>query len=226
MVTGQQSEGSVGGRATTNQLGGSSHIVMNQQQHVKMRQAAKYAYGGGSAATSGAKGGQQVMQPGHSGANSSATNGQLQPGQPAMRMSAPEDGHPRRAETGGGVGAGSSGARTGVYAPSSQLLSPAQAIGQHAGGKPAKEGTVTHGFGQLNPPQHKKSNSLMNQKMMQLLLTQDPPSHCGNPNDFNNQNTEPINAQILKSQQLGSKANTFNIDSSLIKTVDEARKMQ
>lgn len=61
---------------------------------------------------------------------------------------------------------------------------------------------------------------------MQLLLTQDPPSHCGNTNDFNNSNKEQISAQILKSQQIGSKPNTFSIDSTMIKTVDEARKKQ
>lgn len=143
-----------------------------------------------------------------------------------MRMTAQDEGHPRRADTGGGVGVSASAAHAGVYAPSSQLLSPAQYLGQHAVGKPAKEGTVAHGFGQLMPTQHKKSNSLMNQKMMQLLLTQDPPSHCANPNDFNNQNKEQISAQILKSQQLGNKPNTFNIDSAMVKTVDEARKMQ
>ena len=115
-------------------------------------------------------------------------------------MSAPEDGNPRRAETGGGAGVASSGPRSGVYAPATQLLSPAQNFGQPTGGKPTKEGAVSHGFAQLNPPQHKKSNSLMNQKMMQLLLTEDPPAHGANPNDFNHPNKDPISAQILKSQ--------------------------
>jgi len=90
----------------------------------------------------------------------------------------------------------------------------------------AKDGTFAPGFGHLNPPHHKKSNSLMNQKIMQLLLTKDPHPAGQHPNDFNKQNKEQINAQILKSQQFGAKTNTFNIDSSMVKTVDEARKAQ
>ena len=169
IIAGQPVDASVGVRTTTNQLGGSSHIVMNQQQHVRMRQAAKHAYGGGPA-TSGTKG--HVVQS-HSVSQSEPVpaHGQVQPGRSAMRTSAPDDTSQRRSEAAGGPTSGARGAGYGGYTPSAQLLSPAHDFGQYAAGRPAKEGSAAHNFAPLMPPHHKKSNSLMNQKMMQLLLT-------------------------------------------------------
>ena len=56
MMDEESSRGATGGVVQTNQLGGNPHIVMNQQQHVKMKQAARHAYGGAGVMTSGAKG--------------------------------------------------------------------------------------------------------------------------------------------------------------------------
>ena len=56
MMDDESSRGAMGAVAQTNQMGGNSHIVMNQQQHVKMKQAARHAYGGAGATAPGVKG--------------------------------------------------------------------------------------------------------------------------------------------------------------------------